>query len=260
MSTILRVAKAEFRRGLRSASFISQIILLLIWMGMNLLPIMTNEQILHISCWQDLLSHATTNEYYFADLVLLLGTVSFSWSFLEDRESNFLRQVLQRIPLRDYCLAKLLTVSILSFLAAVAAIWVFVLLLQLLPLTSADNLMGFTNEYLPFVAQGQSLLYLLARCILTGLSCSLAAVVALATSAWINNLFVAVLFPFIFYQFLGLVLALSNSQNILELYLFQRPLDDPLASLAMASAGLLIGIALAGLCFYNGVVKERDSI
>ncbi len=260
MSTLHRATKAEFKRGLRSATFISQIIFVLIWMGMNVLPSLTNEKILHISCWQDLLSHATTNEYYFADLVLILGTVSFSWSFLEDRESNFLRQILQRIQLRDYCLAKILTVSALSFLAAGAAILVFALLLQFLPMASADNLLGFTNEYLPFVARGQSLLYLLSRCMLTGLSCSLAAVVALAISAWINNLFVAVLFPFIFYQFMGLVLSLLNRQNIFELYLFQRPLDDPLASLAMASAGLLIGIALAGLCFYNGVVKERDSI
>lgn len=260
MNTKLHISMVEFKRGIRSSAFLSQILLMLFWMVINVLPVLTNAQSLRFSCWQSLLSQATTYEFYFADLVLIISTVSFAWSFLEDCDSHFLRTVYQRISLREYCTAKILAVSAVSFFASSVSILFFVLLSQFLPLAAYDNLSGYENEYLPFVARGQSLLYLLARFLVTGLSCSLAAVVALAISAWIDNLFVVVLFPFILYQFIELILTLMDSRNSIASFLFRRPLNDPTVSLFLTIAGMSVSIAIAGQCFYYGIAKGRENI
>ena len=82
--------------------------------------IATNDQMLAVCCWWQLLDRATTDTFNFAELILILGTVSFAWSFREDRAGGFLRPVLQRA--RDSCLAKFLALALLSFLASTVAI------------------------------------------------------------------------------------------------------------------------------------------
>lgn len=260
MKKIVYVARAEFQRGTYALPFAAQIVLTLVWLFMNVLDIVTNEQMLAVCCWRQLLDRATTDTFNFAELILILGTVSFAWSFREDRASGFLRPVLQRVRVRDYCLAKFLAVALLSFLASTVAILVFVLLSQFLPLAPFVPAEYLQGSYLSFAVENGSLVYLIARCLVTGLTCSLAAVIALAASSWVDNLFVVLLAPFILYQFIDITQEMLESKVMVSSFLFGQPLNDPGAALLATSAVMLAGMLLAGIYFYLGVATGREML
>lgn len=260
MNKMLSVKKTECKRGMQSHAFIAQIFLMFFWMILNVLDTVTNANLLPILCWQQLLDRATTDTFLFAELILILGTVSFSWSFREDRSSGFLRSMLQRVRVWDYCIAKFLAVGLLSFLASTSAIVLFVLLSQFLPLASSGQAECLQGNYLSFVADSGSLIYLFARCLVTGLTCSLAAVIALAVSAWFDNLFVVLLAPFMLYQFLGFMLEMIKSKVQISSFLFGQPLTNPDTALLATSGGMLAGMLLAGIYFYLGVATGRDML
>lgn len=250
------IFRAEFRRGIQTPYFLTQILLMLLCMGMNILVDLMGD---FSYCWQMLLSSACTRIEYFAELFLIIGAVSFAWSYNEDRATGFLRPILQRVDVWLYCWAKFLTVAILSFLASTIALILFALLVQLLPLVPPDTtwMREAGSNYLSFVGQGQSLSFFLARCLITGLTCSLSAVVSLAVSAWVDNLFVILMAPFLMFHIWERLIELLQVWK-LSCYplLFGQILEDPGASVLRASLILLTAIVIVGESFVFRAGKE----
>ncbi len=244
-----RALGVDLRRALLSKRFLLTVVLLLLWQFLN-----CSGNILSAYWWSQTsivyaLDYAISNQEVLADLLLPLAAIPYAWSFLQDRESGFELQAVERVGIRAYGLAKLLSVGVAAFLAVAVAMSLFlaglyVMGMETLPWHPLNN-----NQYYAIASAGHVSLFYLVRITVAGLTGSLAAVFALTVSAFLSNAYVALLAPLLgFYtsQVLHSLLIPRLSAFRLDFVFFCQPIAGSASFSFLWSAVYLL--TLTALC------------
>lgn len=259
-SCLGRALGIDLHRSLCAPSFFLTTGLLLAWMLVNSARKLSSG---YWSGWglAGLLDKATTSLLDMAPLLLPIATVAYSGSYLMDRESSFWEQAVQRVGVRAYGCARVLSAALSPFLAVGAAILIYTLvgLAWGIPATGSQPMppMG----YLMLAEGGHFLPYLLARIVVTGLSCALASVFALTVSAFLRNTYVTLLAPLIAYYLIMILCGMLLCPNVLNLtnLLFLQPFENALFSLVWTTVYLLTLTVLCGQLFLWKLRKEWEA-
>lgn len=256
MKAARSVLKVELRRSVCSKTFLLQLGLTLLWMYLNCLEELSSDHGAQGMFVLKLLNTALTNIGYFSHLLLVLGTVSYSWSYCTDLSCGYGKEAVRRAGVRSYGVSKVIAAAVSSFGATVAAIPLFVvfLLLRGFPWNS-PNPMLYTGSYLSLAADGSVFGYLVCRCLVTGLSCSFAAVCSLCASAYIRNMYVSMLIPALLYFVLE-ILVRAGKFSLMTVMFIQAFPNEPLRSLGWAILYLTALILIFGSVFFFRMKKE----
>lgn len=256
-----RALRVDLRRAVCGKPFFLAVFLFLAWQFLNCTVILpssffwtdsSNTNIVYV------LAFALTDGTAFAALLLPIGAVPYAWSFLQDRESGFETQAVERVGRRPYGAAKVVSAGLSAFLAAAVAIVLFIAVLYLIgmeefPWYPLDN-----SLYYRLAVEWGVYFYYLARIAVTGLGAALAAVFALTVSAFVHNAYVALLSPLLCYYAYQILLGLMPNSRLfsLQFILFNQPLSNAGFSLLWSVAFLLMLTALCGRLFLWRVKKE----
>ena len=249
-----RATRVEFKRSIKSVSFVSQILLLFTMMCLNNIEVFSGTK-----SHEGLLSTVSIGltDSDFSYLLLLLGTISYGWSYCVDHNCGFEKEAVTRVGLTRYGVGKHLAAVWSSVLAAVLSVLLFVLV-QLARGVGMDDIRS-GNEFLGLVEIHGIGTYLCCRMIVTGLSCGLAAAFALAVSAYCRNIYLSMLAPLMLYLTMVSVFRLDlipipeiNPDTIL----FGRVYEEPVKSFWWAMGYLSILILLCGFFFVKRIRKE----
>ena len=233
------------------------VFLFLAWQWMNCASVMPSTFIFSQNSIVRILSYALSMGY-FNVLLLPIGAVPYAWSFLQDRESGFETQAVERVGARAYGVAKVVSTGLSAFLAAAVAIVLFIAILYLGGMAEFPHHPLDNSQYYSLATEFGVLPYYLAHIVLAGLGAALAAVFALTVSAFVHNAYVALLSPLlVFYAYQILLGFIPNSRLFsLQLILFEQPLPDAGFSLLWAVVYLLTLMALCGRLFLWRMKKE----
>lgn len=251
---LFRATRVEFKRSIKSVSFVSQILLLFAMMCLNNIEVFSGT---HRA--EGILSTVSIGltESDFSYLLLLLGTISYGWSYCVDHNCGFEKEAVTRVGLTRYGVGKHVAGVWSSVLAAVLSVLLFVLL-QLARGVGMDDIMS-RDEYLGLVESHGIGTYLCCRVIVTGLSCGLAAAFALAVSAYCRNICLSMFAPLLLYLTMLSIFRL-NLTPIPELnpetVIFGRVYEEPMKSFWWAMGYLSILILLCGFFFVKRIRRE----
>lgn len=256
MRNTLYVVKVELRRSVCSRTFLLQLGLTLIWMYLNCLEEFSSEHGAQGMFVLKLLNTALTNLRVLSHLILILGTVSYSWSYCTDFSCGYGKEVVRRVGVRPYGVSKVIAVAASSFGAMVAAIPLFISFALLCGFSwNSPNAMLYTGSYLSIAAEGNTFGYLVCRCLVSGITCSLAAVVSLCASSYIRNMYVSMLIPALLYFVLE-ILVKAGKFSLMTVMFGQSFPDEPLRSLGWAILYLTALILIFGRVFLFRIKKE----
>ena len=265
MKALGRALRVDLRRSVLSGAFLLTVVLMLAWMCFNSAHYLFNPIRWGQISAAKMLFNATCTSLGLAPLLFAIATVPYAWSFLQDRESGFENQAMERVGFWAYGFAKILSVALSAFLAAAVAIGLFVGALSFLGLPETQNGLEGAGGYLGFAASGHLVGYYLARIVVTGLSCSLASVFGLMMTAMIRNVFVGLLAPLVgYYLYMVLHTVLSFMTHSLwfsrafglNVILFYQTFESPGFSLLWSSVLLLTMTALCAKAFLGRLRKE----
>lgn len=249
-----RATCVEFKRSIKSVSFVLQILLLFAMMCLNNIEVFSGTH-KHEGLLSTISIGLTGS--YFSYLLLLLGTISYGWSYCADHNCGFEKEAVTRVGPSRYGVGKHVATVCSSILAASFSILLFVLF-QLARGVGMDDIMS-GNEYLELVKSHGIGPYLCCRVIVTGLSCGFAAALALVVSAYCRNIYLSMLAPLMFYLTMMSVFRL-NLIPIPELnpdtILFGRVYEEPMKAFWWAIGYLSILILLCGFCFEKRIRRE----
>ena len=266
MRALGRALGVDLRRSLLSGAFFLTVALMLAWMCFNSAHYLFNPAMWSQISAPKMLFIATCTSLGLAPLLFAIATVPYAWSFLQDRESGFENQAVERVGFWAYGFAKVLSVALSAFLAAAVSIGLFVGALFLLGLPETQPALEGGEGYLGFAASGHTVRYYLARITITGLSCSLASVFGLMMTAIIRNVFVGLLAPLVgyyLYSVLHAVVSLAtHSLWITQAFrlsgiLFYQAFEDPGFSFLWSSVVMLTMTALCAKGFLGRLRKEQ---
>ena len=266
MKALGRALTVDLRRALVSGRFLLTVGLLLLWQLFNCSGTLLSANEWTKSSAVYAFNFAISNQEVLADLLLPLAALPYAWSFLQDRESGFENQAVERVGFWAYGFAKVLSVALSAFLAAAVSIGLFVGALFLLGLPETQPALEGGEGYLGFAASGHTVGYYLARITITGLSCSLASVFGLMMTAIIRNVFVGLLAPLVgyyLYSVLHAVVSLAtHSLWITQAFrlsgiLFYQAFEDPGFSFLWSSVVMLTMTALCAKGFLGRLRKEQ---
>lgn len=256
MQAIRNVLRVELRRSVCSGTFLLQIGLLFVWMCLNCTEELSSEHGRQGVFVLKLLSTALTNLRVFSHLLLILGTVSYSWSYCSDLSCGFGKEVVRRVGIFPYGISKIAAVAVSSFAATAAAIALFVAFALLKGFSwDSPNAMLYTGAYLRIASDGSSLGYLACRCLVSGATCSLAAIACLCFSAYLRNIYVSMLIPALLY-FAAEILVRAGRFSPMTVMFGQVYPDAPLRSLGWAMLYLTCLAMLFGRAFLARMKKE----
>ena len=251
---LFRATRVEFKRSIKSVSFILQILLLFAMMCLNNIEVFSGTQ--KAEGLLSTISIGLTNSD-FSYLLLLLGTISFGWSYCADHNCGFEKEAVTRVGLSRYGVGKHIAAVCSSILAADLSILLFVLF-QLARGVGMDDIIS-GNEYLGLVESHGIGAYLCCRVIVTGLSCGFAAGLALVVSAYCRNIYLSMLTPLMLYLTMLSVFRLQlipipelNPDTIL----FGRVYGEPMKAFWWAMGYLSILILLCGVFFVKRIRRE----
>ena len=105
------------------------VFLFLAWQWMNCASVMPSTFIFSQNSIVRILSYALSMGYF--NVLLPIGAVPYAWSFLQDRESGFETQAVERVGARAYGVAKVVSTGLSAFLAAAVAVVLFIAALYL---------------------------------------------------------------------------------------------------------------------------------
>lgn len=249
-----RATRVEFKRSIKSVSFVLQILLLFAMMCLNNIEVFSGthraEGIL------ETISIGLTDSS-FSYLLLLLGTISYGWSYCADHNCGFEKEAVTRVGLYRYGVGKHLAAVWSSVLAAVLSVLLFVLF-QLARGVGMDDIRS-GNEYLGLVESNGIGAYLCCRVIVTGLSCGFAAGLALVVSAYCRNIYLSMLAPLLLYLTMLSVFRLNlipTPKLNPETVIFGRVYEEPMKSFWWAMGYLSILILLCGFSFVKRIRRE----
>ena len=253
-----RALRVDLRRAILAKSFFLAILLFLAWQFLNCTGIMPSTFFWSNSSIVYVLAYALTDGAAFAVQLLPIGAVPYAWSFLQDRESGFETQAVERVGARAYGVAKVVSTGLSAFLAAAVAIVLFIAILYLGGMAEFPHHPLDNSLYYSLATEFGVLPYYLAHIVLAGLGAALAAVFALTVSAFVHNAYVALLSPLlVFYAYQILLGFIPNSRLFsLDSILFGQPLPNAGLSLLWAVVYLLTLMALCGRLFLWRIKKE----
>ena len=220
------ILKEELNRAFRNPRFWIVIVLALTIFGIGVYrsPYAFDGQAMHPV--NRLLLNLSYGEFGF--LAALLATLPFADSFLDDLNQGFLRQIVQRVPYRNYKAAKIIAVALAGGLSLVLAVLV-IFLAGLVGGTNWESRAYFSGyaakPSAPYGPLGGLyttnpifyLLYLLASAFGFG---AVYAVLGLAISPLIHNRYVVLAGPLVLVQVLnfleGRSLHITNALNPLN--------------------------------------------
>lgn len=258
MKNALPVLKVELRRSVCSGTFLLQLGLTLLWMYLNCLQNLSSEHGARGMFLMNLLDNALANVLSFSHLLLVLGTVSFSWSYCTDLSCGYGNEVVRRVGARPYGVSKTVAVAVSSFSATGAAILLFTAVALLYGFPWSAPASSYSNAYMSLVANGGllgGLAYLAARCLVIGTSCSFAAVVSLSVSAYIRNIYASMMMPVLLY-FVFEILVIAGRFSLMTVIFGQAFPGEPLRSLVWALLYLTVLILAFGKLFLYKIEKE----
>ena len=244
-----RALTVDLRRALVSGRFLLTVGLLLLWQLFN-----CSGTLLSANEWTEssvvyAFNFAISNQEVLADLLLPLAALPYAWSFLQDRESGFELQAVERVGARAYGLAKLLSVGAAAFLAVAAAMFLFLAGLYAMGMETLPGYPLNNNQHYAIASAGHVGLFYLVRITIAGLTGSLAAVFALTVSSFLSNSYVALLAPLLgFYtsQVLHSLLIPRLSAFRLDFVFFYQPIAGSASFSFLWSAVYLL--TLTALC------------
>lgn len=276
--SLRRALKVDLHRSVISSSFALTVMILILWLAMNSAQYLTSETFLRFCLPESIVNYATTSASTFSSLVLVIAAIPYAWSYCQDKDSGFLIQAEQRIGLRIYGLSRVFSVAVSAFLAAVLAMGLFTVFVhtQFRGEESRESLAN-TLAYMTLVAEGNTGLYYLIRFTVTGLTCSMGAVLGLMITAYFPSVYLAYLMPLMAYYFWEIagpwaefgwyhlvrdILCLSEKPNTGWLsavnVLFWQPLPDDIPAFFLAAGELLALITLFGFLFCRKLRKEQS--
>jgi len=244
-----RALTVDLRRALVSGRFLLTVGLLLLWQLFNCSGTLLSANEWTKSSAVYAFNFAISNQEVLADLLLPLAALPYAWSFLQDRESGFELQAVERVGARAYGLAKLLSVGAAAFLAVAAAMFLFLAGLYAMGMETLPGYPLNNNQYYAIASAGHVGLFYLVRITIAGLTGSLAAVFALTVSSFLSNSYVALLAPLLgFYtsQVLHNLLIPRLSAFRLDSVFFYQPIAGSASFSFLWSAVYLL--TLTALC------------
>lgn len=252
-----RALRVDLHRAILAKPFFLTIFLVLAWQCLNCFSaipstfLLAQSNIVYVvSCGLGL---GFCNE-----LLLPIGAVSYAWSFLQDRESGFEPQAVERVGARAYGVAKVVSTGLSAFLAAAVAVVLFIAALYLGGLAEFPPYPLDNSLYYSLAAEYGVLPYYLAHIAVTGLGAAMAGVFALTVSAFVQNAYVALISPLLCYYAYQILLGFIPNSRMFSLQniLFNQPLSNARLSLLWAVVFLLTLMALCGRLFLWRIKKE----
>ena len=259
MKKIVRAIRVDIARALFSGRFLLSIILLLGWMLFNSSHYLFDESLRADLSAANILHYATTDSVNLALLLLPIATIPYSGSYNLDYDSNFLNQAIGRVGLRAYSFSKFFVTALSSFLSAIISMVIFLFILYLLGFKFLACTID-TGGYTILAVKGLPILYYFVRFMITGLTCSLAAVFSLMISAYVSNSYVCLMAPLVGYYLSVILLSILMDifpalWSLLSLFnlsynFFYQLSDDFLTfSITWTIVYLTTLTALFGICF-----------
>ena len=116
MKALGRALGVDLRRSVLSGAFLLTVVLMLAWMCFNSAHYLFNPIRWGQISAAKMLFNATCTSLGLAPLLFAIATVPYAWSFLQDRESGFENQAMERVGFWAYGFAKILSVALSAFL------------------------------------------------------------------------------------------------------------------------------------------------
>lgn len=113
----------DLRRSLLSGAFFLTVALMLAWMCFNSAHYLFNPAMWSQISAPKMLFNATCTSLGLAPLLFAIATVPYAWSFLQDRESGFENQAVERVGFWAYGFAKVLSVALSALLGGGGVHW-----------------------------------------------------------------------------------------------------------------------------------------
>lgn len=133
-------------------------------------------------------------------IILVIGTVPYTYRYLYEKNSGFLYSVVSRIGVQKYGVGKVVAVSTSSFLSPIISVLLLRILFFLLKIPSLSSYDNFQYVgYTQIAILSRPSAYYAVRSIVLGLACSIASMFSLNITVSIPNSYVACLSPLIGY-------------------------------------------------------------
>lgn len=188
--------------------------------------------------------------------------IPYGFSLLEERNSGYLRFILQRMPAKRYICSKMLTVGIsgaVSTLIPYLAIAVPVGLVTLHSAVPPYEVLTFTLRWEMVAAvHGDGMVYLL-KGILMVLFGILWAEVTLLLSLFVKNKYIAFVLPFILFELIWILFP-TNDLNPVYLIRSDSGADDLALGWSFAAFLLYIVLVLVGIYFVFRRQNRNDKL
>ncbi len=260
-NSFLRALRIDLRRSISSGSFCITVLLLIIWLIINCSDVLFHKGFRMLTSLPEMLNVATIDQINIAYLLFAIAPFCYAWSYYTDCACSFAIQAIERVGVENYALSKVISTAVSAFLAAIAAMSIFSLFLCILHLPYPDkDIVANKVAYLQIVADGKIWLYLLVRFIITGLTCSFAAVFSLTVSSFLPNRYVAILSPLMFYYFTETLLDIlaAGTSFRLSFNAFYQVINDSYLSAIWTVGYFLLLILLSGWIFCVRLRREWE--
>lgn len=256
MRAFLNTVKVDLRRSLLSAGFALTVALLFLMQALTFLPDHFSQATVPVP-WQHALAMAHWQGI--PNMILFLGAICYSWSYCVDKNCGFFDQVIPRVGIQNYCLSRVMVTALSGLLAGALADLLFTLLLLALGLSSELSPHFATQPlYEALAVEGRNGLYLLFRCVHTGMVSAAVAVTALAASTFFKNAYVAIFVPLLLYELTSQISSALNLPRIgIVQSVFLHCFDDQVKSFWYMLCLMLLVIVFFGLVFYRRVKERR---
>ncbi|APF25353.1 ABC-2 transporter family protein [Clostridium sporogenes] len=213
----MNILKLDFKRAFLKKSTIVTILigLLIVFLGMFMEPIKSAIDLYYSSTLDitskqkmDLIGNSFNKvtlwnfgQYYYEMLIPLLACIPFVSTYLEDKKSGFNKYQIIRTNYKKYIISKLIVTFISGFVVifSISVISFFIITL----ISSGDNFRSifYDGIFLERVSREHFNLFVIIYTIIVSFMGGVYASIGLSISSLIDNVLVAIIFPFTIYYF-----------------------------------------------------------
>lgn len=243
---MLRAIKSNLHRALFCSRFLLCVAigLLIQFMGVWDVITMPDLNVVYLYFWMIQLGT-------FQVLLVCVPAMVCSDAFLEDTHNGYLRFAVQRSGLSAYLWGKTIAAALSGFFVMLLSSALFILLLRIgRPVAEYSDMLNVADvvdgSYVQLVYDRKAWLYLLMNVLQQGISGAFYACMALACSAFIDNIFVVIAAPLLLAQWSGLIRNLLGMRySLVDL---QFGTTDNIGAAAATINNLVVFIPLTLLC------------
>lgn len=200
-----------------------------------------------------------TTLYYI--IVPLLATIPFGASFYQDRRSGYLKNIFTRTDKKKYYRSKYTAVFLSGgFVGVAPLLFNFLTTALLLPLiypeVTAGTFVVHEQELFATLYYTNPYLYLLFYLVMDFVFFGILATIALAVGQYVNNYFVVLLTPFLFYV-LFMFLSTMLGFGMLNMTAFLQPAAGSRTTLWAICIEAVVLAVIAGVLFF---IKRKEDV